>query len=415
MTNEKLKLITIIQKWSSGKIPIGTIYSLNDSDKKIKLVSSPDYPNGKFIFDNGEEFDVGKYFKDYFVEVKKENTMKQSVFDEEVWDEFDKSLNNQNSSNSEIILRNIAQNEKNLNYEDKMYFYVSDIINLLLEQDSDFFYRERNTAMSEFISDVDFPFLAKDRLNILFQYCNFEEVLNDTKNCVKAFKVTSKNEFIGYLVGEKLFLSYVWKYYPSVQKFSYEHYFQEDKAVGFYYAAENYLDIALETIDRYGLRFLGLVSDNTSNNDVNYGYQADSSIKTLLAFSCECYLKSLLLFNGKNLKELKDIGHGLTELFTALDNDAISNVFDIMTEKYGYNLVNNEYYDVVDITEKFMIDLAKYSSAFTDARYSAENNKDINYKFLKMFALSLRDVTNKVYSATSPFYDSIEENTGLAF
>lgn len=413
--NDKLKLITIIQKWSSGKIPIGTVYSLNDSNKKIKLICCDGYPNGKFVFDNGEEFDIGRHFKDYFIELKHVISEEETLFDEEVWNEFDRSLNDQSFSNSEMILRNQSQKERKVNFEDKMYFYVSDIINSLLEEDSDFFNRERNTSLSEFISDVDFPFSAKERLNVIFQYCNYEEVLDDTKNDVKVYKVISKNEFIGYLVGEKLFLSYVWKYFPNVQKFSYEYYFQENQAVGFYYAAENYLDIALETIERYGLRFSGLVSDNTARNEVSYGYQADSSIKTLLAFSCECYLKSLLLFNEKKLKDLKDIGHGLTELFTSLDDETISKVFMIMIDNYGYNLVNTEYYDVSDITEKFMIDLAKYSSAFTDARYSAENNKDINYNFLKIFALSLRDVANKIYSSTSPFYDCIEENTSLAF
>ena len=75
-------------------------------------------------------------------------------------------------------------------------------------------------------------------------------------------------------------------------------------------------------------------------NKESLGYQADATIKTLLAFSCECYLKSMLISDGKNLDEIKKLGHGLSVLFTSLDSDLIGYIFEYM-ERNGYNIEKN--------------------------------------------------------------------------
>ena len=58
-----------------------------------------------------------------------------------------------------------------------------------------------------------------------------------------------------------------------------------------------------------------------------------------------------------------------------------------------------------------MLDLAKYSYSFVDARYSAENAKDTNYDFLKKFALALRKVIKLKYNMESPYDYMIEDST----
>ena len=90
MANDKLKLITILQKQSSGKIPYKTKYQIEDTKEIIVLKKEEGYPKGKFIFENGEEFDVQLHYNSVFIELKKEYT--EPYYNEEVWNEFDKSL-----------------------------------------------------------------------------------------------------------------------------------------------------------------------------------------------------------------------------------------------------------------------------------------------------------------------------------
>ena len=71
-SEQKLKAIILVQNWGAGKIPIGTEYKLKDSDRILKLVECDGFSHGKFVFDNNEEFNIGKYFDDFFVEKKKE-------------------------------------------------------------------------------------------------------------------------------------------------------------------------------------------------------------------------------------------------------------------------------------------------------------------------------------------------------
>ena len=115
-----------------------------------------------------------------------------------------------------------------------------------------------------------------------------------------------------------------------------------------------------------------------------------------------------MLHEGKDLSEIKT--HGLSELFTSLNDDTLSNVFSFM-ERKGYNLTNSLYsavYETNDLTEQFMLDLARVDEAFIDSRYCAEKDKNTNYDFLYRFAIALRNSTIKEYSMSTPFTTSIE-------
>lgn len=97
-------------------------------------------------------------------------------------------------------------------------------------------------------------------------------------------------------------------------------------------------------------------------------------------------------------------------LFTSLDNDLMGYVFTYM-ERNGYNIEKSFYqqtYETNDLTEKFMLDLARVDDAFVDARYNAEKDKNTNYLFLYQFAIALRKCSEKKNMLNSPFTESIE-------
>ena len=48
--------------------------------------------------------------------------------------------------------------------------------------------------------------------------------------------------------------------------------------------------------------------------------------------------------------------------------------------------------------------------AFVDSRYSAEDDKNTDYKFLYQLALALRHCSKKEYMTSSPFDESITSN-----
>ena len=197
---------------------------------------------------------------------------------------------------------------------------------------------------------------------------------------------------------------------PKNKELSQEYAFESNNSVGFFYTAESYLDIALSTIEKYKKEFLPLYHSNLEKNKESLGYQTDATIKTILAFSCECYLKSMLISDGKKLEELKKLGHGLSILFTSLDSDSVAYVFNYMARN-GYNLEKSFYqqaYETNDLSEKFMLDLARVDDAFVDSRYSAEKDKNTNYLFLYQFALALRRRSEKSNILYSPFTESIE-------
>ena len=187
--------------------------------------------------------------------------------------------------------------------------------------------------------------------------------------------------------------------------------FDENQAIGFFCSADGYYDAALSMIKDYNKRFEKLYSyGSTDKNVESFGYYQDAMIKTLLAFSCECYLKSLLLNQGKTINEVKSLSHGLVDLYNALDDETFAEVFQDMEEN-GYSIRTyispNIPYDSNDLTEKFMIELGIVDDAFTDARYSAEDDKNTDYKFLYSFAQSLRNVAEDKISHKSPFDDGI--------
>ena len=60
MENNRVKLITIIQKWSSGKLPIGTKFELEGTDKVIVLTArKEEYLPAlkKFLAENNIRYD----------------------------------------------------------------------------------------------------------------------------------------------------------------------------------------------------------------------------------------------------------------------------------------------------------------------------------------------------------------------
>ena len=99
-------------------------------------------------------------------------------------------------------------------------------------------------------------------------------------------------------------------------------------------------------------------------------------------------------------------------LYTSLDDEAIVRIFNYM-KKHGYKLhdsLRDATYESTELTDKYMLDLAKNDDAFVDARFSAESDKNTNYDFIYRFALALRECSQKEYRISSPFWYSIEKN-----
>ena len=67
-SEQKIKAIVLAQNWGAGKIPIGTEFKQKDSERILKLVECEGYPHGKFVFDDGEEFNIGKCFDFFFID-----------------------------------------------------------------------------------------------------------------------------------------------------------------------------------------------------------------------------------------------------------------------------------------------------------------------------------------------------------
>ncbi len=393
------KAIQLVEKWGAGKIAIGSKYKLKGSDRILELVECEGYPNGKFLFNDGEEFNVGKYFNAFFIE----NTLNLSdeqettpVYDEDVWDEMHKKFNKGGDKN---IITTFASSQENEGFHDIMLLDVSKIIEEILDNKTAVADKMLN-VLQDYLNENNFPLFTREKLYVLFGRCQFVKTNHDN-----VLKVKVKDKEIGYLVAD----SNKYIFVPKNIKLSNEYSYENDNSIGFYYAAESYLDVALSTINNYKEHFIPVYNNSDNRNKQYLGYQMDSTIKTLLAFSCECYLKALLMSSGKSINDMKDLGHSLTVLFTSLDDETIGKVFSYM-ERNGYNISLQKVYETNDLTEKFMLDLAKNDDAFTDIRYSAENDKNTDYDFLYRFALSLRNSTEKELFQKSPFSNSIEEN-----
>ena len=402
----KEKAIVLAQRWGAGKIPIGSEFKLKDTDRIITLVSCDGYSHGKFIFDDGEEFNIGKYFDAFFVEIvrqqEEQNTREYNV---SAWNALDDIHNPKKENGEDLIESSIrktsVQEQRNKSFHDFSYFDVTEIIETMLKSQNKNENNELFKKIYKYLNIQNFPFFTKEKISVIFNNCKLEKTSQSG-----ILKVKSGNIEIGFLAfeGGKYFFA------PKSKELSEEYAFESNNSVGFFHTAESYLDIALSTIEKYKKDFLPLYHSNLEKNRESLGYQADATIKTLLAFSCECYLKSMLISNGKNLDEIKKLGHGLSILFTSLDSDLIGYVFGYM-ENNGYNIEKNFYqpvYETNDLTEKFMLDLARVDDAFIDSRYNAERDKNTNYSFLYQFALALRKCSEKKNMLNSPFTESIE-------
>lgn len=403
----KEKAIVLTQKWGAGKIPIGRQYKLKDTNRIMTLISSDDYIYGKFVFEDGEEFNIGKYFNAFFIEISKtqEQDDNIAIYNESAWNEIDNMYNHKKDNGEDLqessIRNSFSQTQQNESFHDFSYLDVSDIIGNLLNNKNKDNHLELLTQFYKYLNSNRFPFFTKEKLAVIFNSCELEKTSEP-----RILKVKSGKQVIGYLSFEN------GKYYfaPKRKNITDEYFFESNKSIGFFYTAESYLDIALSTIERYKKEFVSLYHSNLEKNKESLGYQADSSIKTLLAFSCECYLKAMLINDGKNLDEIKKLGHGLSILFTSLDSDSIAYIFNYMSRN-GYDFEKKFYqevYETNDLTEKFMLDLARVDDAFIDSRYSAEKDKNTNYSFLYQFALALKMCFEKKNMTLSPFDESIK-------
>lgn len=419
-SNEEYNSITFFQSWLSSKKPmaIGTKFTISQLDKTITLIECAGYPKGKFVFEDGEDFDIGKYVDCKFIKVdsnveKNDSTIDTTIYDESVWDNLDLEYNGVEingekaplkikNESTPLILKTMGSIQKNESFSESVYYDVSEIIGMFLEKNNknnDKLSSEAFKKLYKLLMYKNYPFFTKEKLYILFSNCEFR----NTKQ-PGIIRVIKNKQEIGYLVTE----SGKYIFAPKDKQLNEEYSFDNNNSVGFFNTAESYLDIALTSIDNYKNQFIPLYNSIDGKNNESFGYQADASIKTLLAFSCECYLKSLLINNGKNLSEIKNLGHGLAILYTALNDEQIGKVFSYM-ERNGYKISKYQMnYETNDLTEKFMLDLARVDDAFIDSRYSAENDKNTDYDFLFRFALALRNCSKKEFRINSPFEELIE-------
>lgn len=416
--NEK-NTIELIQKWLSGKLEIGSEFIIQNSNRILRLINCEGYPCGKLIFDNGEEFNPGKYPKIKLTLTQKESEEEQY----DVFEELDKRANGRpllddqgnilhDKNGNEMwegtkvgdeegpIRKTFVSPQINERYHNFSYYDVSSIIEELVES---YKTKEEFEAMKlnlyNYLIYNNYPFFTKEQLKVMFAGCKFEKTKDSS-----TIKIINGNKNIGYLLFEQG--KYIFS--PKGKTMPEEYSFSDNKSIGFYYTADSYLDMALSTIEKYKNEFIPIYTSEQQRNRESFGYQNDATIKTILAFSCECYLKALLLNEGKDLSTIKT--HGLSELFTTLNDDLQPKIFNYM-EMHGYNLKNSLYsseFETNDLTEQFMLDLARVDDAFIDARYCAENDKNTNYDFLYRFSLALRNSITKEMFVSTPFTTSID-------
>ena len=351
-----MKIVKLLENITKGKIDSETHIK---ADNGTEIVYKYDDQLGKSFFEdiNGNRIDIMEYFNCDFEPVIEH-------INKDILDIVDEELNKDVSENSNI----------------------------------------RRTIGSSNAGSGKFP---------RFTIAMAKAFLSGNSDLVKSengngYEFVLKNHMQGkYKFHEDGSLEYISFYDRALKNYD----FDENQSVGFYNSANGYYDAAISIIKDYNKRFEKLYDyGSTDKNTKSFGYYQDAIIKTLLAFSCECYLKSLLLNQGKTIKDLKTLSHGLVDLYHALDDDAFSEVFQDM-EKNGYNIKKyvspNIPYDNSDLTEKFMIELGMVDDAFIDARYSAENDKNTDYEFLYRFATSLRNIAGNRIKSKSPFDDGV--------
>ena len=123
----KKKAIALVQEWGAGKISIGTEFKLMGTDRILKLVESEGYPYGKLIFNDGEEFNIGKYFNSFFLPntLEKTEQEKSPVYNEEVWNELTKNIEQDKDSS---IIKTFVSEQENKSYHNITIYDVTDII-----------------------------------------------------------------------------------------------------------------------------------------------------------------------------------------------------------------------------------------------------------------------------------------------
>lgn len=408
--NRSINAIELFQRWMSSKNPIdiGTSFRIDDTDRVITLVECDGYPKGKFIYENGDDFDIIKNSNHKFTQVIKE---RKSYYNEKAWDELEKALNGDDfkvSDKNTIYYRTLGGKEEKKDDENIAFYNVTDIINEMMKNDDGDTYSfagniEDFNSFSYAVWNSNDPLMTRDKIKLIFRYATVEKFLG---------KYAMKVVLNGKDYGMVLYKDNEYYYVPNNYGLSNEYAYIDDQALGFFYTADSYLDVALNTMKDYKKNFVERLEFNREVNETSYGYQASSTIKSILAFACECYIKSMLINNGVNMVRLMELGHSLYKLFMELDENIASRIIDLM-KKNDYTVNDKEYHDIdkgLDIIDRFMLDLGENANAFEDARYSAEYKKNTNYDFLYKLALSLRLFASKEYMLYSPFSKSIEEN-----
>lgn len=190
------KAIQLVQRWGAGKIAIGSKFKLKDSNRVLELIECEGYPNGKFIFDDGEEFNIGKYFDAFFTD----NTINLSdeqetapVYDEDTWN---KVHNEFNKSGDKNIITTFASSQENEGFHDIMLLDVSTIIEEILENKTAVADKMLN-VLHGYLNENNFPLFTREKLYMLFGSCQFVETKENS-----ILKVKALGKEIGYLVAD---------------------------------------------------------------------------------------------------------------------------------------------------------------------------------------------------------------------
>ena len=196
----KEKAILLVQKWGAGKIPIGSKFKLKDTDRTITLFNCDGYPHGKFIFDDGEEFNIGKYFDAFFVDLEKQQE-EQNVgeYNESVWNDLDDVFNPKKENGEDLtensIRKTSVQEQTNDSFHDFACFDVTEIIETMLKNENKNENDELFKKIYKYLNVQNFPLFTKEKLSILFNNCKFE---NTSQSGILELK--SENTVVGFLV-----------------------------------------------------------------------------------------------------------------------------------------------------------------------------------------------------------------------
>ena len=287
-TIKPINAITLLQNWLSKNNPmaIGTKFMIKDQDKTIVLVACEGYPKGKFIYETGEDFDIAQNATCEFIPIDLEEE-RETIFDEELWDKVDAQLNGEfigideetgepiykplkiEDESKPLIFKTLGSPQKDEKFHDFEYYDVTTIIESLLKAENHSEINEQQKQYKQLIKYMlnnDYPVFTKEALYYVFLNCTFE---NTRDSNIK--KVKAKGVFIGYLAE----LSGKFMFAPKTKVFEGSEYsYNNNQSLGFFYTAESYLDIALETIKLDKEKFVSRHPADSERNNEDYGYQA---------------------------------------------------------------------------------------------------------------------------------------------